>query len=52
MSRQPMYFDPRWTGLNAARFAATGLYLPTHTAVSEQDQDHIAGKVAEFYGVS
>ncbi|WP_439378724.1 DegT/DnrJ/EryC1/StrS family aminotransferase [Amycolatopsis lexingtonensis] len=51
MSRQPMYLDPSWRALNAAKFAAAGLCLPTHTGLSEADQDFIAARVAEFYGV-
>ncbi len=49
MSRQPMYYDPEWASLNAARFAADGLYLPTYVGLTEQDQDHIIGRVREFY---
>ncbi|GAA3511493.1 dTDP-4-amino-4,6-dideoxygalactose transaminase [Streptosporangium album] len=49
MSRQPMYFDPGWTSLNAARYAADGLYLPTDPALSESDQDFVIGKIREFY---
>jgi perosamine synthetase len=52
MSRQPMYADPSWPSLNAARFTAAGLCLPTHTGLTEQDQDHICARVAEFYGTS
>jgi dTDP-4-amino-4,6-dideoxygalactose transaminase len=49
MSQQPMYFDPDWRSLKAARFAATGLYLPTYTELSESDQDYIIGKIRRFY---
>jgi dTDP-4-amino-4,6-dideoxygalactose transaminase len=49
MSRQPMYFDENWPALNASRFAADGLYLPTYTGLTEIDQDHIIDKVREFY---
>ncbi|MEU3878125.1 DegT/DnrJ/EryC1/StrS family aminotransferase [Streptomyces sp. NPDC029704] len=49
MSRQPGYFDANWPALNAARFAADGLYLPTHTGLSAADQEYITGKVREFY---
>ncbi|MER5628476.1 DegT/DnrJ/EryC1/StrS family aminotransferase [Streptosporangium sp. NPDC002544] len=49
MSRQPMYFNPDWPALNAARFAADGLYLPTDPGLTESDQDRVIGKVREFY---
>jgi perosamine synthetase len=49
MSRQPMYFDENWPTLNASRFAADGLYLPTYTGLTATDQDHIIDKVREFY---
>jgi perosamine synthetase len=49
MSRQPMYFDPNWSSLNAARFAEDGLYLPTYVGLTEQDQDHIIDRVRAFY---
>ncbi|AXB42416.1 DegT/DnrJ/EryC1/StrS family aminotransferase [Amycolatopsis albispora] len=50
MSAQPMYRDPDWPALNAARFSASGLYLPTYTGLSEGDQDYIIGKIRRFYG--
>ncbi|MFI6457886.1 DegT/DnrJ/EryC1/StrS family aminotransferase [Streptosporangium amethystogenes] len=49
MSRQPMYFNSDWAALNAARFAADGLYLPTDPGLTESDQDRVIGKVREFY---
>jgi dTDP-4-amino-4,6-dideoxygalactose transaminase len=49
MSRQPMYFDEKWPTLNASRFAADGLYLPTYTGLTETDQDYIIDRVREFY---
>ncbi|WP_326638701.1 DegT/DnrJ/EryC1/StrS family aminotransferase [Streptosporangium sp. NBC_01755] len=49
MSRQPMYFNPDWPALNAARFAADGLYLPTDPGLAESDQEWVIGKVREFY---
>jgi len=49
MSRQPMYYDPEWTSLNAARFAARGLYLPTYVGLTESDQDRIMDSVRSFY---
>jgi dTDP-4-amino-4,6-dideoxygalactose transaminase len=50
MSRQPMYFSPSWPTLNAARYAADGLHLPTYTGLDEAGQEYIVGKVADFYG--
>jgi perosamine synthetase len=50
MSRQPGYLDPVWPSLNASRLAEDGFYLPTHTGLTETDQDFIVGKVREFYG--
>lgn len=50
MSRQPMYLDERWPTLNAARFAADGLYLPTYVGLSEADQDYVIDRVRAFYG--
>ncbi len=49
MSRQPGYVDPAWPTLNASRFSEDGFYLPTHTGLTEADQDHIIGKVRDFY---
>lgn len=49
MSRQPMYLDPGWPSLKAARFAADGLYLPTDPGLSEQDLDFVIGRVRAFY---
>ncbi|MFR9727673.1 DegT/DnrJ/EryC1/StrS family aminotransferase [Saccharopolyspora sp. MS10] len=48
MSRQPGYHHPGWPELNATRFSEDGLYLPTHTGLSADDQDYIVGKVREF----
>ncbi|MGA6161495.1 DegT/DnrJ/EryC1/StrS family aminotransferase [Amycolatopsis magusensis] len=50
MSGQPMYHDPTWRSLNAARFSASGLYLPTYTDLTEHDQDYIIGRIRHFYG--
>ncbi|MGA5822927.1 DegT/DnrJ/EryC1/StrS family aminotransferase [Kitasatospora sp. NPDC094028] len=52
MSRQPGYLDPAWTDLNATRFAADGLYLPTYTALTVADQDRVIERVRAFYGAS
>ena len=49
MSRQPMYFNENWSALNASRFAADGLYLPTHTGLTKIDQDHIIDMIRKFY---
>jgi dTDP-4-amino-4,6-dideoxygalactose transaminase len=49
MSRQPMYYDQDWSSLNAARFAANGLYLPTYVGLTERDQDRIVDSVRAFY---
>lgn len=50
MSRQPGYLDPVWPSLRANRFSETGLYLPTYTDMTEEDQEYIIGKVRQFYG--
>ncbi|MDO0909738.1 DegT/DnrJ/EryC1/StrS family aminotransferase [Streptomyces sp. DT2A-34] len=52
MSRQPGYLDPVWPTLNANRFAEDGLYLPTHTELTEEDQEFIVAQVRAFYEVS
>ncbi|MFF2147541.1 DegT/DnrJ/EryC1/StrS family aminotransferase [Kitasatospora sp. NPDC058190] len=52
MSRQPGYLDPSWSSLNAARFAADGLYLPTYTALTTADQDRVIERVRAFYGTA
>ncbi|MET9001295.1 DegT/DnrJ/EryC1/StrS family aminotransferase [Amycolatopsis sp. Hca4] len=49
MSRQPMYLDPVWPSLKANRFAEEGLYLPTYTSLSEDDQEYIVSRVRKFY---
>jgi perosamine synthetase len=51
MSQQPMYFDPDWTSLNASRFAADGLCLPTYTGLTESEQDYIIDQIRHFYCV-
>lgn len=50
MSRQPMYFDPGWSELNAARVSADGLYLPTYVGLDEADQDYVIDRIRNFYG--
>lgn len=49
MSQQPMYLDAVWPSLNAHRFASSGLYLPTHTGMTEADQDYIIDRIRSFY---
>ncbi|MEU9118166.1 DegT/DnrJ/EryC1/StrS family aminotransferase [Streptomyces sp. NPDC048483] len=51
MSRQPGFLDPIWPTLNANRFAEDGFYLPTYTQLTAADQEHITGKIREFYAV-
>lgn len=48
MSMQPGYLDPVWPTLNATRFSEDGFYLPTHTGLTEDDQNYIIGKIREF----
>jgi perosamine synthetase len=48
MSQQPMYFDASWTSLNASRFAADGLCLPTYTGLTESEQDQIIDQIRAF----
>ncbi|WP_243793719.1 DegT/DnrJ/EryC1/StrS aminotransferase family protein [Saccharopolyspora gloriosae] len=52
MSRQPGYLDPVWPSLNATRFSEDGLYLPTHTGLTADDQEYVVGKVREFYAAN
>jgi perosamine synthetase len=52
MSRQPMYLDPVWPTLNASRFAADGMYLPTHTGLTGADQAHIIDQIRGFYATA
>ncbi|MFI6472980.1 DegT/DnrJ/EryC1/StrS family aminotransferase [Streptomyces sp. NPDC050516] len=52
MSQQPMYFDPDWPSLKAHTFAEDGLYLPTHTELTANDQDFVIDRVRAFYGAS
>ncbi|MFR0359481.1 DegT/DnrJ/EryC1/StrS family aminotransferase [Streptomyces sediminimaris] len=49
MSRQPLYAQPDRSELNADRFAADGLCLPTYTDLSETDQEYIIERVRRFY---
>jgi perosamine synthetase len=49
MSRQPLYFNPDWALLNASRFAADGLCLPTYAGLAEADQDYIIERIRHFY---
>ncbi|MFC5290393.1 DegT/DnrJ/EryC1/StrS family aminotransferase [Actinokineospora guangxiensis] len=50
MSRQPMYLDPSWPELNAARLAADGLCLPTYNGMTRAEQDHVIEHVRRFHG--
>ncbi|MEV4616778.1 DegT/DnrJ/EryC1/StrS family aminotransferase [Kitasatospora sp. NPDC049258] len=52
MSRQPGYYDAGWPELNASRFAADGLYLPTYTDLGPAEQDQVIEQVRAFYGVA
>ncbi|GAB2724760.1 DegT/DnrJ/EryC1/StrS family aminotransferase [Kitasatospora kifunensis] len=52
MSRQPGYLDPVWPSLNAHRFSEDGLYLPTYTSLTAEDQEYVIGKVRAFYGAA
>jgi dTDP-4-amino-4,6-dideoxygalactose transaminase len=49
MSRQPGYLDERWPSLNASRFSEDGLYLPTYTGITENDQEYITRMIRKFY---
>jgi dTDP-4-amino-4,6-dideoxygalactose transaminase len=51
MSQQPMYFDARYASLNASRFAADGLCLPTYTGLTESEQDYIIDQIRHFYHI-
>jgi perosamine synthetase len=51
MSQQPMYFDARYTSLNASKFAADGLCLPTYTGLTQSEQDYIIDQVRHFYHI-
>ncbi|MFE7567048.1 DegT/DnrJ/EryC1/StrS family aminotransferase [Streptomyces sp. NPDC057539] len=50
MSRQPGYLHPDWPSLKASRFSEDGFYLPTHTGLTEDDQEFITGTIRKFYG--
>ncbi|MFE4176394.1 DegT/DnrJ/EryC1/StrS family aminotransferase [Streptomyces sp. NPDC056909] len=52
MSRQPGYYDADWPSLKASRFSEDGFYLPTHTGLTEEDQEFITGRVRKFYGAA
>ena len=49
MSQQPMYYNPNWRNLNATKFGYSGLYLPTYTDLTEEEQEEIVNKIKEFY---
>ncbi|MCL7377817.1 DegT/DnrJ/EryC1/StrS aminotransferase family protein [Streptomyces sp. 35G-GA-8] len=50
MSRQPGYLHADWPSLKASRFSEDGFYLPTHTGLTEEDQEFITGTIRKFYG--
>ena len=37
MSRQPMYFNENYVSLKAHKFSEKGIYLPTYTALTEDE---------------
>jgi dTDP-4-amino-4,6-dideoxygalactose transaminase len=49
MSQQPMYYNENWKNLKATKYGYSGLYLPTYTDLSEEEQGEIANKIKEFY---
>ncbi|MEK6891389.1 MAG: DegT/DnrJ/EryC1/StrS family aminotransferase [Nanoarchaeota archaeon] len=49
MSQQPMYYNENWTNLRAADLGHRGIYLPSYTDLSEEEQEFIASKIKEFY---
>lgn len=49
MSQQPMYYNPIWKTLNAAKYGYSGIYLPSYVDLTEEDQDYVIGNVKEFY---
>ncbi|MFF8732610.1 DegT/DnrJ/EryC1/StrS family aminotransferase [Streptomyces sp. NPDC015171] len=52
MSRQPGYHDPVWPYLNATRFSADGLYLPTYVGLTAADQEYVTSRIRAFYGAA
>jgi len=49
MSQQPMYYDPIWKDLKAAKYGYNGIYLPSYVDLTEDDQDYIIKIVKDFY---
>jgi dTDP-4-amino-4,6-dideoxygalactose transaminase len=49
MSQQPMYYNKDYKNLKAHDFAQRGLYLPTYTSITPEEQDFVIEKVREFY---
>lgn len=48
MSRQPQYFNPEYTKLNAHKWSKRILYLPTWTDMSLEDVKNVCQKVQQF----
>jgi dTDP-4-amino-4,6-dideoxygalactose transaminase len=48
MTMQPMYRNK--IGYNSLSISMDGLYLPTHTGLTEKDIKYICSKIKEFYG--
>jgi dTDP-4-amino-4,6-dideoxygalactose transaminase len=49
MSQQPMYYNPNWKSLKAAKYGYSGIYLPSYVDLTEEDQDYIIAKIKVFY---
>lgn len=49
MSQQPMYYNPNWKNLKAAKYGYSGIYLPSYADLTEEDQDYIIKVIREFY---
>ena len=49
MSRQPMYYNPNWSKLKAAKYGYSGIYLPSYVDLTEEDQEYIIKTIREFY---
>jgi len=51
MSQQPMYRNPSYLNLQAYEYSVSGLYLPTFTNITEDEQGYVIKRVREFYEV-
>ena len=49
MSQQPMYLNENWKNLNAVKFSDNGIYLPTYTSLTLENQNEIIEKIKDFY---